>query len=233
MSAPETGLHETSRVAFLAGARAQLLLLPGVVPFGLIYGVTALAAGFSPLLAQLTSAIVFAGSAQFVLAQMAAAGAAAPIMALTGFVVNLRHLLYSASIAPYLPRLPRRWQLLLGYLLTDEAYAVAIMHYRQEPDAPGRRWFLFGSGITLWAAWQLSTAAGIIVGARLPAAWPLDFALPLIFIALVVPALRDRPAVLAALAAAVVAVLVAGAAYGLGLIVATVAGVAVGVAAQR
>ena len=222
-----------ARAAFLAGGRAQLLLLPGVVPFGLIYGVTALAAGFSPLLAQLSSAIVFVGSAQFVLAQMAGAGAAAPIMALTGFIVNLRHVLYSASIAPYLPGLSRRWQLLLGYLLTDEAYAVTIMHYRKSPEAPGRRWYLFGSGITLWAAWQLSTAAGILLGARLPAEWPLDFALPLIFIALVVPAVRDRPAMLAALTAAAVAVVAAGAAYGLGLILATVAGVAVGAALER
>src|SRR3989337_2253274 len=96
-----------------------------------------------------------------------------------------------------------RWG--LAYLLTDEAYAVAITRFRTQ-QARGlpmlhRRWYLLGAGLTLWVSWQGSTAGGVIFGARVPAGWGLDFALPLTFIALVIPALRDRADIAAAVAA--------------------------------
>ena len=118
----------TPAQAFSLGLRAVLPLLLGVAPFGVIYGVVALQSGISPLAAMAMSSIVFAGSAQFLLAQLVGAGA--PLLLSAGAVglVNLRHALYSASVAPMLARLPQRWKLLLAYLLTDEAYAAAIPH---------------------------------------------------------------------------------------------------------
>lgn len=223
----------SARTAFLAGVRAELPILLGVIPFGLIYGITALAAGIPPLLAQAMSVIVFAGSAQFVIAQLVAATTPAVVIVLTVFVVNLRHVLYSGSIAPYLQHMNGRWQKLLAYLLTDEAYAVTIVHYQSNPEAPGRRWYLLGSGLALWSTWQASTAAGIFLGAAIPASWPLDFALPLTFIALALPAIRDRATVAAAVAAGITVMATRGLPFRLNLLVAALAGVCAGLAVER
>lgn len=209
-----------------AGIQAELPIALGVIPFGMIYGVLAIGAGLSPWLSQAMSAIVFAGSAQFIGVQLIGAGSPAGIILLTTFIVNLRHLLYSASIAPYFKQLSPAWKWLLAYLLTDEAYAVTILHYREnEQQAQARHWFLLGAGLTLWIAWQASTAVGVYLGAQIPAAWALDFTLALTFIGLVVPALESSSDVAAALVAGVVAVLAAGMPYQLGLLVATLAGI--------
>lgn len=178
------------------------------------------------------SCIVFAGSAQFVIAQLAAGGAPALVIVVTTFVVNLRHVLYSASVAPYVQALAPRWKRLLAYLLTDEAYAVVIAEFRQEPEGAGKRWFFLGAGLALWATWQGSMAAGIILGASIPSSWSLDFALPLTFIALVVPAIRGRASVAAAVTAGVVVVLAEGLPHRLDLLVAAAVGALAGLAAE-
>lgn len=221
-----------ARRAFFAGVRAEVPILLGVVPFGLIYGITALAAGIPPLLAQAMSWIVFAGSAQFVIAQLVGGGAPALVIVVTAFVVNLRHVLYSASVAPYVQALAPGWKRLLAYLLTDEAYAVVITQFRQEPEGPGKRWYFLGAGLALWATWQASTAVGIFLGASIPASWPLDFALPLTFLALAVPAIRDRATAAAAVAAGVIVVLAAGLPHRLDLLAAAAVGALVGLAVE-
>lgn len=219
-----------SQHEFKSGIKAELPLLVGVVPFGMIYGVLALQAGFRPAEAQAMSAIVFAGSAQFILTQLAGAGTPALVMVLTAAVVNLRHVLYSASVAPYLRGLRPAWKAALAYLLTDEAYAVSIVHFTEDSSSPARprHFFLLGSGIALWASWQLSTAAGIFLGALIPASWSLDFTLPLIFIALVVPRITSRAALAAALTAGAVSIAALLWPYKLGLLTAALAGILVG-----
>ncbi len=200
----------------------------GVVPFGMIYGVLALNAGLRPPAAQMMSAIVFAGSAQFITAQLVAESVPGLVIVLTIAVVNMRHMLYSASVAPYVRALPMHWKVLLSYLLTDEAYAVSIIHYEKEESAPYGHWFFLGAGLTLWLSWQVSTAAGILLGATLPESWPLDFALPITFIALVIPALKDRPAVAASSTAGIVALFAYNLPYKLGLMLAGLLGILVG-----
>ncbi len=226
----------TSRKAeFLAGVRAELPILLGVAPFGMIYGVLALGAGLPSSVAMGMSSVVFAGSAQFLGAQLIAHAAPIPVILLSTLVINLRHVLYSASVAPYMRRLGPLWKLLLAYLLTDEAYAVSILRYRrsEHPPSPFPHWFFLGAGLTLWTGWQLSTAAGIVVGAQVPASWSLDFTLALTFIALVVPALRDRADVAAAVSAGAIALAGAGLPYKLGLVLAALTGVAVGLWVAR
>ena len=159
----------TRRSEFFNGIKAELPILMGVVPFGLIYGVAARSAGIPPLAGQSMSFIVFAGSAQFVTAQLIGAGVPAGIIILTAFIVNLRHALYSASLAPYLKRLNTRWRMLLAYLLTDEAYAVAITHYQKPGDISRKHWYFLGAGLALWSTWQASTSVGIVLGAQVPA----------------------------------------------------------------
>lgn len=113
---------------FWRGVRAEAPLLIGVAPFGMIYGVLALSAGMPPAAAQAMSAMVFAGSAQFITTQLYATATPLILIVLTIFVVNLRHLLYSASVSPYLQPLRPAWKFLLAYLLTDEAYAVTLLN---------------------------------------------------------------------------------------------------------
>ena len=219
--------------SFWAGVRAELPLLVGVFPFGMIYGALALSAGLSPAAAQLMSSILFAGSSQFIFAQLAHEAAPALVIIFTIAVVNLRHMLYSASIAPYTAGLPLRWKLPLAYLLTDEAYAAAIIHYEEEGVRPASHWFFLGAGLALWLTWQASTALGIFLGAALPAEWPLDFAVPLTFIAMVVPVVKDRPMAAAALAAGLTALLASGLPYKLGLILAAGVGILVGLLLEK
>jgi 4-azaleucine resistance transporter AzlC len=202
----------------------------------MIYGVTALAAGLTPVEAQAMSCIVFAGSAQFVIAQLVGVGTPALVIVLTVFIINIRHALYSASLAPFVKRLPVRWKLLLSYLLTDEAYAVTMSHYRkteieqvgQHEEHSHTHWYFFGAGLALWTTWQISTAAGIVLGAKIPSSWSLDFASTLTFIALVVPALKDRASVSAAFVAGCVAVFATALPLKLGIAVSTLIGIAVG-----
>ncbi len=233
----------TPRREFAAGIRAELPILLGVLPFGLIYGALALQAGIPAAPAMAMSSIVFAGSAQFVATQLIAAGTPIGLLLLTTFVVNLRHLLYSASLAPYLCPLRPAWKGALAYLLTDEAYAVAITHYsqtsptlttppspRDEPDH--RHWFFLGAGLTLWTTWQASTAAGLYLGARIPSAWHLEFALPLTFLALARPAVTDRATAITVLVASVVGIASYGLAMRLGIIVGALAGIAAGIVAE-
>ena len=213
---------------FWAGARAEIPLLIGVFPFGLIYGALALNAGLSPAAAQMMSSIVFAGSAQFITAQLVHESTPGLVIVLTIAVVNLRHMLYSASLAPYVASLSTRWKTLLSYLLTDEAYAPTILHYEKEGSTPHSHWFWLGAGSTLWIVWQISTALGIFLGTAIPESWSLDFALPLTFIAMVVPVLKDRPAIAAAFSAGVVALVAFPLPYKLGLILAALVGILVG-----
>ena len=220
---------------FLSGIKAELPILLGVIPFGLIYGVLALDAGIPAAASQAMSSIIFAGSAQIIFTQLYAGGAPALVLIATGVVLNLRHALYSASIAPYLKHLPARWKWILAYLLTDEAYAVAITHYRTSDVAVkhesigNKHWFTLGAGLALWTTWQLSTAAGIFLGAQIPTSWSLDFAVALTFIALVVPALKHRADVAAAIAAGVVSILAFGLPLKLGLLIAALSGILVGI----
>ncbi|NUQ84414.1 MAG: AzlC family ABC transporter permease [Anaerolineales bacterium] len=213
---------------FWAGIRSEVPLLIGVFPFGMIYGALALNAGLTASAAQAMSSIVFAGSAQFVTAQLLRESAPGFVIVLTVAIVNLRHVLYSASLAPYLAPLSTRWKTLLAYLLTDEAYAPTILKYEREGATPQAHWFLLGAGLALWGTWQGSTALGIFLGTAIPESWSLDFALPLTFIAMVVPVLKGRPYVAATFSAGATALAAHSLPYKLGLILAALVGITVG-----
>jgi len=219
---------KTKKQEFWSGVRDEAPILLGVVPFGLLYGALAISSHLSTAAAQAMSSIIFAGSAQFIAAQLVGTGTAGLVIVMVVFVVNLRHALYSASIAPHVKHLNTGWKLLLSYLLTDEAYAVTITRYNREGDSDTAHWYFLGAGLTLWTSWQLSTGVGIFIGAQIPTSWPLDFILPLTFIALVVPALKDRAGVAAAVVAATVGLLALGFPYKTGLVLAAMIGILTG-----
>lgn len=220
----------TARRDFVAGGRAVGPILLGVVPFGLIAGVTAVNAGISPLQAVGMSVIVFAGAAQLAAIDLIGRSAPIAVVVLTVVVINLRFVMYSASIAPYFRQLAAPWKWLSAYVLTDQAYAVSLTEFRATaPDERSRKWFYLGAASMLWIVWQISTFAGAAVGASMPAGLSLEFAVPLTFMALLVPALDDRATVVAALVAGTVGVVGAVLPFNLGLITAALVGIAAGV----
>lgn len=193
---------------FYAGARASLPVLLGIVPFGVITGVAMVASGIPPLVAIAMSVLVFAGASMVAAAQLLASGAPALIIVLTTLVINLRLMMYSASLRLHFADAPLGVRLAVAYLTVDNVYATMLGRFAEHPDDPGKFEYLLGAGIVVWVAWQVSVLAGIAIGAGVPASWRLEFAAPLVFIALSVPFLRDRATIAAALAAGI-AVLVA------------------------
>lgn len=180
------------------------------------------------------SAFVYAGSAQFIGAGLAAQDVSVPVIILTTFVVNLRHTLYAATLAPFTRHLPQRWLLPMGFWLTDETFAVAAGRYGQPDDSPYKHWYYLGSALSMYASWQLSTLLGVIAGQALPDAqnWGLDFALIVTFIGLVIPMIKDRPVLVSVVASGLTAALTYSIPNKLGLMIAALVGVAAGLLAE-
>lgn len=226
--------HKESRLSqFWDGIRGVFPLLIGDFPFGLIYGALAIKSGIPVAAVQVMSSLVFAGSAQFLITQMVSAAVPGLVITLAIIVINLRHSLYSASIAPYIQHLPTRWKAFLAYLLTDESYVTAVTHYEKVGVSPLGHWYFMGAGLGLWIIWQISTLLGILLGPIIPSSWPLDFFLPLTFIAMVIPILKDKATVAAAVAAGAVAVISFGLPYKLSIILAAFVGILAGLWLER
>src|SRR5262245_60870501 len=215
--------------------KATIPLVIGATPFGLIFGAVAVTSGISPSGAAAMSLIVFAGSAQFIAAGLVAKGTAVGIVILTTFLVNVRHALYSATLAPYMKHLPQRWLAPLGFWLTDESFVVVIAHYQNPDKSPYKHWFFLGSAVFMYVNWQLWTLIGIVAGQNLhdPASWGLDFALIVTFIGMLVPMIRNRPVLVSVLVSGSVAALAHPLPNQLWLILAAVSGVVAGVITEK
>ncbi|MGZ0746744.1 AzlC family ABC transporter permease [Haloparvum sp. AD34] len=210
------------------GIRDALPLHLGIVPFALVAGIAAIDAGLTPVQALGTSVVVFAGASQ--LAALELIGENAPLVVIVGtaVVINLRMLMYSASIAPYFAKYRQRTRAVLAYLLTDQAYALSIAEYRNaETDREPWRYY-FGIAASLWVVWVIGTVAGIGLGAGIPDSWGLSFAVPLVFVAILVPAMKGRPQTVAAIVGGGVALLAASLPLNLGLLAGAVAGILAG-----
>lgn len=226
-------MTNTQQSVFLAGARDTFPLLVGAWPFGVIFGALAVTSGFSPLGAAAMSAFVFAGSAQFIAVGLVAAGTPGIIIVLTTFLVNLRHMLYSATLAPHLGRISTCWLVPLGFWLTDESFAVAATHFDQNIK-DHKHWYLFGSEIAMYLNWQIVTWIGIVAGQQIrdPQTWGLDFAMVVTLLGILVPMVKGRPMLAAALVSAGAALLADPLPYRFGLLVAALLGIAAGVLAE-
>jgi predicted branched-subunit amino acid permease len=214
--------------AFRAGVAAIGPVLLGVVPFGLIAGVavTDIRLGLGEAVG--FSLIAFAGAAQLVAVELLGAGAPLAVVVGTALIVNLRFLMYSASLAPYLAAEPLHRRAIGAYLLTDQAYAVAIARFSSQPEFRQRWPYYLGAALAMWTTWQVSTFTGAVLGDVIPASVPLGFAVPLTFIALLIPAITDRPTLAAAATAALVATAASPLPANLGMLTGALAGIAVG-----
>ena len=220
------------RDELIAGAHAIAPVLLGAVPFGFVAGVAAIASGLTPLEGMALSVLSFSGIAQLIVCQLIAAGSPALVAIAAAGVVSLRHMMYSAAIAPHLAHLSPRWRALLAFLMTDQSFAMTVKHFSEPGERRNRHWYVLGSSATLYLAWQAAVAIGILLGAQVPAHWSLDFAVVLTFIALLVPAVRTRADLAAAIVAADMALAAAGLPFRLALVVASVAGIAAGMAIE-
>jgi 4-azaleucine resistance transporter AzlC len=215
---------------FWNGALDTLPMMLGAAPFGLIFGTLAAPSGLSNGGALGMSLIVFAGSSQFIALSLLAGKASLVVIVLTTFVVNLRHALYSASLLPFVADLSQGWRAMLAFWLTDETYAVVQMRYGADDASPFKHWFHLGSSLAMYSNWFIWTLVGVLLGRTMPQLQHLglEFAMAATFTGIVVPLLRSRPMVAAALVAAGVALLCRDLPYKLGLMLAACAGVAAG-----
>ncbi len=221
------------RAGLIDGAQSVAPLLLAVVPFGLVLGVTAASSAVGGNLGIVSSFVIFAGAAQLVTVQLIDAGTSLIVVIVTALVVNVRHLMYSAAMAPHFSDFPRRSRLTLPYLLTDQAFAVSMLRYEDVTDPVYKRWFFVGAGSTMWVSWQIATVVGVVLGAQIPESLGLEFAIPLVFLVLLIPVVQTKPGLVAAIIGGVVAVAAGSAPYGLGLVTGAMAGVAAGTAAEQ
>lgn len=213
---------------FLAAAKSCLPVLPGVFAFGAISGVAMVAAGMPHYMAMAMSVLVYAGNAQLAALQLVSSGTPLAIAILAALVINLRFSIYSLSMSPHLAAAGPRWRPLLSYLLTDNGYAITLRGYERALGAADKVWYYFGCSVAIWITWQVGTLTGVLLGARIPADWHLEFSIVLTFLGIVAPTIRDRAVAAAACAAGITAVLAWPLPLRLGLLLAVAAGICVG-----
>ena len=217
---------------FIAGARGALPILLGVVPFAMICSVAAIGVGLSPFEAAGMSFVMFAGASQLAILQLLGEGAHWAVMLFSAWIINLRFTMYSAALAPYLKDEPNYRRLPFVYVLSDQAFGVSMSHFSNEmPKNPA--WYYYGAAGAIATTWLVSAIAGALLGTLVPESWGFEFAFPLSFMALMFAAIKDRPAVVAAVVGGGVAVLVKGFPYNLGLILAAFLGIGAGMLAEN
>lgn len=220
--------YRTATEAFLKGVRTLIPLTPGVVPFGLITGVMAIEMGMSPGMSMGMTLLFYSGSAQLVALQLLQNGALPVTIVVTALIINLRFIMYSASLAPHLHHLPRRWTWPVSYLLSDQSYALCTLKFSSGELGRFAPHFYAGTAVAMWLTWQLSVFAGVYLGASIPETWSLSFAVPLSFLALLVPGIRGAASLGAAVTGGLIAVSAVSLPYNLGLVTASLGGVIAG-----
>jgi len=226
---------KTRRSSFGAGVTAVSVMLPGVAPFGLIAGVTAASADLSIAQAMVLSMTVFAGASQLAMLQLISENAIPAVILLTALTINLRFVMYSASLAPHMQHLGAGWRAPLAFFLVDQNYALGVRRYEAggEDEKWFGHWFYLGVSLALWVTWQTSTLVGLLLGTGVPREWSLDFAIPLVFLVLLIPALHQRPHIAAALTGGLVATVAAPLPFNLGIMIGAAAGITAGVLFER
>jgi predicted branched-subunit amino acid permease len=214
----------------IAGARAMVPWLLGVAPYGLVIGVSIAQADIPAGAGWLTGATIYSGSAQMATIDLLDGGAAPLVVVATALAINMRLVLYSATMAAHWRGTPRWWRMLAAYLLVDPSFAVGIDRYERPESGPGAHAHYIGGGVALWITWLAAITVGATAGAQLPASLRLEFVIPLFLVGEVVPRLSTPAIRRAGLTAVVVAVVGYALPMHLGLVAAMVAGIGAGMA---
>lgn len=194
-----THQRESKFREFLKGVLVVSPLCIAILPWGILAGSYALNSGLSFLQSQMLSALVFAGSAQLVVIGLMHAGAGLFTILLTTAFIASRHFLYALALRTFISPLPRRWRMVLGFLLTDELFAACA----GERLAAFNRWYALGAGSWLYLCWNIATLAGIVAGKFIPnlESLGLDFAIAATFIAIVIPSIQNIATLISVLVA--------------------------------
>ncbi|WP_374373144.1 AzlC family ABC transporter permease [Dongia sp.] len=217
------------------GLLATLPMMISAFPFGLIFGALATSHGLSPLATMSMSVFVFSGSAQFIAIILLGTGSALGVIWLATLILNLRHLLYAATLVDHVRHLNQVWRFGLAAWLTDETFAVMERRYRLEGGGANAHWYYLASCLGMYLNWAFWTYIGIVVGTQFEdiGEWGLEFAMVVTFIGIVMPALRSRPYWLAAIVAGSIATFANDLPYKLGLMLGALAGIAAGLLLQE
>lgn len=205
-----------------------------VAPFAIVFGVVATEAGLSLAQTFSFSILVVAGASQFAALQLMIENAPILVIVATGLAVNLRMAMYSASLAPHLGAAPLWQRALIAYLCVDQSYAMSHAKYEATPDLVlhDKVRYFFGVASPVIPIWYLMTLVGAVLGQSIPPAWSLDFAVPIAFLAIVAPMLRTVAHVAAALTSVLLALALFWMPLNLGLLLAGLAAMCVGVAIE-
>lgn len=227
--------HEpgTATSSVSIGLRDGLPIALAVIPFGAIVGVGAVQVGLGKLQAILMPYLVYAGASQLVAYQLVRVAAPVLVILATTTMVNLRFTMYSAALLRYLEDVPRPWRAAIACFTTDQGFVLAVHRFESDRPPPDRRAYLLASWLPIYVSWTGSALAGALLGATVPRAWHLDFAVPLVFLALLATALKDRPNLLAAVAGGTAAVVLAGLPLNLGMLLGALVGIVAGTALDR
>lgn len=220
-----------NRAMFRRGIGEALPLFLTVIPFALIIGLAIVESGLHPLVGWSASPIIFGGAAQLVVLTLLGSGTALAATIAAGLVIQARHLMYSAALAPTFQKQPRWFQWLGPYVLIDQMFALASTRTHESPE--DFRSYYLGAGLVYVIGWNSTTAIGLLIGPVVPESWQLGFAIPLMFVVLLISGINRWPKLVAAVVAAVVTYLTAGLPNKLGLIIGGVVGIAAGVLASR
>jgi predicted branched-subunit amino acid permease len=215
------------------GVRAIAPLAIAVFPFGLVYGVTVAESSFTNWAGVAASILFVGGAAQLALVNLVDEGAPWTIAVLTALVINVRMIMYSGALAPSFSDFGRPWRVVLAWYITDQTTVTWLLYADTERDAEMRRRFYAGAAAFFVVSWISGTVLGVLVGASIPPELQLGFAVPLMFLALLVPSVKDRPALVAAAVAFAVTLLAQGAPLNTGLLIGAVTGIAFGMLAKR
>ncbi|WOI55414.1 AzlC family ABC transporter permease [Palleronia sp. LCG004] len=224
----------TTKSAYLRGLVLGLPFMLVIAPFGMLFGVVATEAGLDLWATMGFSVFVIAGAAQFTALTLLGEGAQTWIVVLTALAVNLRMAMYSAALVPHLGDASLAKRACVAYLTLDQTYAGAITAYEAEPGMTTSRKLavFFGIATPVVPLWYVATLVGALVGAGIPEAWALDFALPLTFLAMLGPMLKSLAHVGAALISIVLSIALAGLPSGVGLLLAGAAAMCAGAAIE-
>ena len=230
-SSPESCASESRREPFLTGLRAAVPLAVPAVPIGILLGVAIRdSAAIGNLAGWASSWMILAGAAQFAAIDLLDQGAGVAAVVAAMFMINARHLMYSAAMSERFKEAPTWFKVVGSYLLVDQAFALNGDHAPgglEERSMAYQMWYYIGTAAPVVAMWIGTVTLGIFVGELLPAEWEIDFAIPLMFLGLMVISTSNLPGVVAAIVAGTVAVLGRDWPSGSGLLTGAVLGVVV------
>jgi len=220
---------------FWQGFRAGLPFLLVILPFGIVFGVVATEAGLNLSQTMGFSIFVIAGAAQFVAIQLMVENAPVLIVLATSLAVNLRIAMYSASLAPHLGPVPWWKRAVVAYFMVDQAYAASILKYEDSPQMTPRQKLAYYMGVItpVCPMWYVATYGGAVLGDVIPQSLPIDFAVPITFLALIVPMLRSFAHVVAALVSIIGVLVFSFVPFNLGLLLAALLAMVAGAEVER